>query len=78
MVLWEITLGTAYFLGLKRTYRLALKIQRRLICPKYPKIRQFLQRYACPPPYRQSLAFVVSLSISRIVFRWVSSDCDHV
>ncbi|KAL1568881.1 hypothetical protein AAHA92_00432 [Salvia divinorum] len=25
MVLWEITLGTAYFLGLKRTYRLALK-----------------------------------------------------
>lgn len=44
MVLWEITLGTAYFLGLKRTYRLALKIQRRLICPKYPKIRQFVQR----------------------------------
>lgn len=43
MVLWEITMGTAYFLGLKRTYRLALKIQRRLICPK---IRQFLQRYA--------------------------------
>ncbi|PON85384.1 envelope glycoprotein [Trema orientale] len=45
MVLWEITLGTAYFLGLKRTYRLALKIQRRLISPKkHPKIRQFVRR----------------------------------
>ncbi|XP_051119407.1 uncharacterized protein LOC127243438 [Andrographis paniculata] len=44
MVLWEITLGTAYFLGLKRTYKLALKIQRRLITPKHPKIRQFVQR----------------------------------
>nr|XP_043629332.1 uncharacterized protein LOC122600647 [Erigeron canadensis] len=42
MVLWEITLGTAYFLGLKRTYKLALKIQRRLV--KRPKFRQFLQR----------------------------------
>ncbi|KAL0326661.1 UNVERIFIED_CONTAM: hypothetical protein Sangu_1744100 [Sesamum angustifolium] len=44
MVLWEITLGTAYFLGLKRTYRLALKIQRKLISPRHPKIRQFVQR----------------------------------
>ncbi|OMO93326.1 hypothetical protein COLO4_16959 [Corchorus olitorius] len=44
MVLWEITLGTAYFLGLRRTYRLALKIQRRIISPKHPKIRQFAQR----------------------------------
>ncbi|KAL7595812.1 hypothetical protein Lser_V15G30718 [Lactuca serriola] len=44
MVLWEITLGTAYFLGLKRTYKLALRIQRRLVGPKRPKIRQFLQR----------------------------------
>ncbi|XP_057510631.1 uncharacterized protein LOC130793010 isoform X1 [Actinidia eriantha] len=44
MVLWEITLGTAYFLGLKRTYGLALKIQRRLITPKHPKIRQFVKR----------------------------------
>ncbi|KAI3472556.1 hypothetical protein Pfo_028098 [Paulownia fortunei] len=44
MVLWEITLGTAYFLGLKRTYKLALKIQRKLISPKHPKIRQFVQR----------------------------------
>ncbi|KAJ0859946.1 hypothetical protein HanRHA438_Chr13g0618361 [Helianthus annuus] len=45
MVLWEITLGTAYFLGLKRTYKLALKIQRRLVSHKHPKTRQFLQRY---------------------------------
>ncbi|XP_047149276.1 uncharacterized protein LOC124821439 [Vigna umbellata] len=44
MVLWEITLGTAYFLGLKRTYRLALRIQRRIVSPKYPKLRQFLHR----------------------------------
>ncbi|KZV18201.1 hypothetical protein F511_20150 [Dorcoceras hygrometricum] len=44
MVLWEITLGTAYFLGLKRTYKLALKLQRRLISPRYPKIRLFAQR----------------------------------
>ncbi|GMH28802.1 hypothetical protein Nepgr_030645 [Nepenthes gracilis] len=44
MVLWELTVATAYFLGLKRTYRLALKIQRRLISPKYLKSRQFLQR----------------------------------
>ncbi|KAH9753441.1 hypothetical protein KPL71_015071 [Citrus sinensis] len=44
MVLWEITLGTAYFLGLKRTYRLALRIQRRVISPKHPRIRQFVHR----------------------------------
>ncbi|XP_050378911.1 uncharacterized protein LOC126796189 [Argentina anserina] len=44
MVLWEITLGTAYFLGLRRTYRLALRIQRRVISPKHPKIRQFAHR----------------------------------
>ncbi|KAL1315776.1 uncharacterized protein [Arachis hypogaea] len=44
MVLWEITLGTAYFLGLKRTYRLALRIQRKLISPNHPKVRDFLHR----------------------------------
>ncbi|KAK9215021.1 hypothetical protein WN944_007024 [Citrus x changshan-huyou] len=44
MVLWEITLGTAYFLGLKRTYRLALRIQPRVISPKHPRIRQFVHR----------------------------------
>ncbi|KAK7360888.1 hypothetical protein VNO77_02905 [Canavalia gladiata] len=44
MVLWEITLATAYFLGLKRTYRLALRIQRRLITHNHAKIRQFLYR----------------------------------
>ncbi|KAH8521532.1 hypothetical protein H0E87_002535 [Populus deltoides] len=44
MVLWEITLGTAYFLGLKRAYKLASRIQLRVISPKYPRIRQFVQR----------------------------------
>ncbi|KAJ6836266.1 uncharacterized protein M6B38_327215 [Iris pallida] len=44
MVLWEITLATAYFLGLKRTYKLALRIQRRLIGPNHPRIRQFVYR----------------------------------
>lgn len=44
MVLWEITLGTAYFLGLRRTYKLALRIQRRLVGPNHPEIRQFLHR----------------------------------
>ncbi|XP_039010945.1 uncharacterized protein LOC120139917 [Hibiscus syriacus] len=44
MVLWEIALGTAYFLGLKRAYKLALKIQRRIISSKRPRIRQFAHR----------------------------------
>ncbi|EHA8590582.1 Peroxidase 6 [Cocos nucifera] len=44
MVLWEITLGTAYFLGLRRTYKLALRIQRRIVGPNHPEIRQFLHR----------------------------------
>lgn len=43
MVLWEIALATAYFLGLKRTFKLALKTQRRLIAPTHPRIRQFLR-----------------------------------
>lgn len=45
MVLWELTLATAYVLGLPRTYRLALRLQRRLISPKYPKLRGFVYRY---------------------------------
>ncbi|KAL1834403.1 hypothetical protein ACET3Z_004054 [Daucus carota] len=44
MVLWEITLATAYFLGLKRTYKIALKMQRRLISAKHPRTRQFVYR----------------------------------
>lgn len=44
MVLWEIALGTAYFLGLKRTYRHSLRIQRRLITRNHPQTRQFLHR----------------------------------
>ncbi|XP_052170123.1 uncharacterized protein LOC127786636 isoform X5 [Diospyros lotus] len=60
MVLWEITLGTAYFLGLKRTYRLALKIQRRLISPKHPKIRRFVHG-------RTRAAFDVALKVHKNV-----------
>ncbi|KAL9230682.1 hypothetical protein vseg_006001 [Gypsophila vaccaria] len=60
MVLWEITLATAYFLGLKRTYRLALKIQRRLISQKRVKIRHFAQR-------RTRAAFDVALRIHRSI-----------
>ncbi|CAA7024865.1 unnamed protein product [Microthlaspi erraticum] len=44
MVLWELTLGTSYFLGLKGTYRHALKTQRRIVSPEHPRIRQFLHR----------------------------------
>lgn len=44
MVLWEITAATAYFLGLKRTYRIALRLQRRIFGPRHNKIRQFLHR----------------------------------
>ncbi|CAN4076281.1 unnamed protein product [Withania somnifera] len=58
MVLWEITLGTAYFLGLKRTYKLFLKIQRKLISPKYPRLRDFAQR-------RTRAAFDVALTVHR-------------
>ncbi|KAL0553068.1 hypothetical protein IC582_006954 [Cucumis melo] len=43
MVLWEIALATTYFLGLKRTFKLVLKTQRRLVSPEYPRIRQFLR-----------------------------------
>ncbi|EFJ16652.1 hypothetical protein SELMODRAFT_445160 [Selaginella moellendorffii] len=45
MVLWEITLATAYCLGLKRTYRLVLRLQRRLLS-KHPRIRAFVFRRA--------------------------------
>lgn len=44
MVLWELTLATAYVLGLKRTYRLALRIQRRLISSRHAALRQFVHR----------------------------------
>eukprot|EP00850_Spirogloea_muscicola_P020912 SM000230S07348 [mRNA] locus=s230:145677:148290:+ [translate_table: standard] len=43
MVLWEITLTTAYFLGLRRTYHLVLKLQRRLL-KNSPTTRDFLRR----------------------------------
>lgn len=44
MVLWELTAITAYFLGIRRTYRLALRLQRRLIPPTRPRIRDFVHR----------------------------------
>lgn len=44
MVLWEITVATAYWLGIRKTYKLALKLQRRLIGPKHPRIRDFMHR----------------------------------
>ncbi|CAM0947323.1 unnamed protein product [Alopecurus aequalis] len=44
MVLWELAAITAYFLGLKRTYRLALRGQHRLIGPNHPKVRDFVYR----------------------------------
>ncbi|BAF07679.1 Os02g0127900 [Oryza sativa Japonica Group] len=49
MVLWELTAITAYFLGLRRTYRLALRIQRRLIGPNHPRIRHFVYRSLSSP-----------------------------
>ncbi|KAI4328039.1 hypothetical protein L6164_020435 [Bauhinia variegata] len=58
MVLWEITLATAYFLGLKRTYRLGLRIQRKLITPKHPKIREFAHG-------RTRAAFDLALKVHR-------------
>lgn len=60
MVLWEITLGTAYFLGLKRTYKLILRIQRRLVGPNHPKIRHFLHR-------RTRAVFDVALKVHRSI-----------
>ncbi|KAJ8510832.1 hypothetical protein OPV22_001266 [Ensete ventricosum] len=45
MVLWEMTLAKVYFLGLKRTYRIiTLRIQRRLLGPRHPELRQFPHR----------------------------------
>ncbi|CAK9275473.1 unnamed protein product [Sphagnum jensenii] len=44
MVLWELTLATAYVSGLQRTYRLVLRLQRRLIGPNHPKICDFAYR----------------------------------
>ncbi|KAL1556360.1 hypothetical protein AAHA92_11996 [Salvia divinorum] len=77
MVLWEITLGTAYFLGLKRTYRLALKIQRKLI--KRPSIRQFLHRRTrnvfdgAVSVYRtiQERDIVVGRNLGNWILRWL-------
>ncbi|MCO5552044.1 hypothetical protein L7F22_005554 [Adiantum nelumboides] len=45
MVLWEITLATAYWLGIRKTYKLALKLQRRFVGRKHLRIRDFMQRH---------------------------------
>lgn len=45
-------------MGLKRTYRLALKIQRKVVSPKHPKIRKFLQS-------RTRVVFDVALKVHR-------------
>ncbi|XP_078446191.1 uncharacterized protein LOC144715166 isoform X2 [Wolffia australiana] len=58
MVLWEITAATAYFLGLKRTYRLALKLQRTIIGPQHPRLREFVHR-------RTRGAFDMALTVHR-------------
>ncbi|KAH9321388.1 hypothetical protein KI387_016027, partial [Taxus chinensis] len=58
MVLWEITLATAYILGLKRTYKLALRLQRRLIPPRYLRLRDFAHR-------RTRNVFDIALSVHR-------------
>lgn len=71
MVLWEITLATAYFLGLRRTYRLALKIQRKVISRKCPRLRQFAQRY----PF--FFFFFFFLPISLLIIFLVAGDLFH-
>ncbi|KAH7514966.1 hypothetical protein FEM48_Zijuj11G0146300 [Ziziphus jujuba var. spinosa] len=45
MVLWEIALVTAYFLGLRQTHRLSLTLVPRITSPKYPGGRRFLQGF---------------------------------
>ncbi|KAK7386621.1 hypothetical protein VNO78_26955 [Psophocarpus tetragonolobus] len=57
MVIWEITLATAYVLGLKQTYRLALKTQRRLLSPT---ICQLLNR-------RTRAVFDVALKVNQSI-----------
>lgn len=62
MVLWEITAATAYFLGLKRTYRIALRLQRRIVGPNHHRIRQFLHR-------RTRAIFEVAVSVHKNIQR---------
>ncbi|CAM6108839.1 unnamed protein product [Calypogeia fissa] len=62
MVLWELTLATAYVLGLKRTYRLALRAQRRIFGTQYPKIRAFTER-------RTKDIFTVAMNVHKEIQR---------
>ena len=56
MVLWEMTLATAYFLGLKRTYAITLRIQWRassaLVAPS--SVNSFTGALLCNIPYNSS------------------------
>lgn len=61
-MLWELTLVTAYVLGLKRTYRIALRTQRRILGTKYPKIRDFTER-------RTKSIFSVALNVHKEIQR---------
>ncbi|KAL9258809.1 hypothetical protein AKJ16_DCAP13559 [Drosera capensis] len=76
MVLWELTVATAYFLGLKRTFRLALKIQRRVISPRRPKIRQFLQssKSSDLSRFKMNISDASTLPASSSV-TWNETDC---
>ncbi|PPD81402.1 hypothetical protein GOBAR_DD21674 [Gossypium barbadense] len=65
MVLWEIALGTAYFLGLKRSYKLALKIQRRIISRNQPRLQQFVQRLGLETTFANSCFLSESVTATR-------------
>ncbi|KAL6888593.1 hypothetical protein ACP4OV_009619 [Aristida adscensionis] len=70
MVLWELTAITAYFLGLKRTYRLALRLQRRLIAPNHPRIRDFVYRISVHKNIQQR-DLEVGRSLGNTILRWL-------
>ncbi|KAJ8773958.1 hypothetical protein K2173_009389 [Erythroxylum novogranatense] len=80
MVLWEITVATAYFLGLKRTYRLASKIQRKIASPKHPKITQFIRRRtravfdaALQVHHNIQQRHILGRNVGDLILRWLDS-----
>lgn len=75
MVLWEITLATAYVLGLRRTYRLALRGQRRLLGTKYPKIREFTERSV--PLLYESLLIPLLIAFDFLII-WTFVNMKHL
>ncbi|KAI9126580.1 hypothetical protein K1719_002176 [Acacia pycnantha] len=66
MVLWEFTVATVYFLGLNQTYRLALKLQRKIISVKHPNICQFARRSSLKL-FHSSQAYGMNEEFSRIL-----------